>query len=52
MASDLEEAIAAMPLSDTHEHLCTERHYVGAGPDLLQAIFDHKSCVAIRWSVV
>ena len=41
MASDLAEAIAAMPLSDTHEHLHAERHYVGDGPDILQAIFDH-----------
>jgi predicted TIM-barrel fold metal-dependent hydrolase len=41
MASDLAAAIAALPLSDTHEHLRTERDYVGAGPDVLQAIFDH-----------
>jgi uncharacterized protein len=41
MASDLAEAIAAMPLSDTHEHLHAEQRYVSDGPDILQAIFDH-----------
>lgn len=41
MASDLAEAIAAMPLIDTHEHLHAERYYVAEGPDVLQAIFDH-----------
>lgn len=41
MASDLAAAIAAMPLSDTHEHLYPERQYVADGPDVLQAIFDH-----------
>ena len=41
MVSDLVAAIAAMPLSDSHEHLRTEQHYVGEGPDILQAIFDH-----------
>ena len=41
MASDLAEAIAAMPLSDTHEHLWVEKRYVEDGPDVLQAIFDN-----------
>ena len=41
MSSDLAAAIAAMPLSDTHEHLHTEQHYVEEGPDVLQAIFDN-----------
>ena len=41
MASDLAEAIATMPLSDTHEHLRTEQQYVEDGPDILQAIFDN-----------
>ena len=41
MASDLAEAIAALPLSDTHEHLHPEQRYVEDGPDILQAIFDH-----------
>ena len=38
MASDLAEAIAEMPLSDTHEHHYHERHYVEDGPNILQAI--------------
>ncbi len=41
MSSDLAAAIAAMPLSDTHEHLRTEQQYVDEGPDILQAIFDN-----------
>lgn len=41
MASDLAAAIAAMPLSDTHEHLTSEQRYVERGPDLLQSLFDN-----------
>lgn len=41
MVSDLAEAIAAMPLIDTHEHLWPEQRYVEDGPDILQALFDN-----------
>ena len=39
--TDLAAFIAAMPLADTHEHLCTEEKFLSVGPDVLEDLFDH-----------